>query len=324
MSNYKVLGGDQREYGPVSADEVRQWIGDGRLNVQSLARAESSPEWKPLADFPEFADALCQPKSPPQISGAFVNPADWTNQILAREPELRLGECLRSGVSFFTANAGFVLGAVFLTWLLNVIMALPPVLGDILHLLFSGVVTGGLYLACLRRMRGEPVSIGGVFDGFKLCFLQLMLAGAISQLLTGLGFLACFLPGIYLTVVWIFALPLVVDKRIEFWSAMELSRKVVTRVWFEVFLMLVLVFLPLIGAQALRAIRFSTYGFAVLRAAEFDAMRLLNSLPQHIAPFMKLSATWGALTQVALLVCQFFAVGALLRAYENLFGSRKS
>jgi hypothetical protein len=41
------------------------------------------------------------------------------------------------------------------------------------------------------------------------------------------------LPGIYLTVAWWFTLPLIMDKRLDFWSAMELSRKVVTRHWWK-------------------------------------------------------------------------------------------
>ena len=323
MSNYKIIGGNQREYGPVSADEVRQWIGDGRLNAQSLAQAETSPEWKPLGDFPEFADVLRQPTAPPPISTVPASPTDWTSQILAREPELRLGECLSSGVSFFTANAGFVIGAVFITWLLNVMMSFLPFIGGILHLLFSGVVTGGLYLACLRRMRGEPASIGSIFDGFKLCFVQLMLVGTLSSVLTSLSFLLCALPWVYFKVAWILALPLVADKRLEFWSAMELSRKVVTRVWLNMFLLLVLVFLPFIAVQLFTGIKFGTYFWGTLHEADFDIMRWATSLQQHVGELMKLSLTWATISQFTSLVCQFFAVGALMRAYENLFGERK-
>src|SRR2546425_1488313 len=55
---YKIIGGDQKEYGPVSADEVRRWIAEGRLNRQSRVQPEGSAEWQPLGGFPEFAEAL--------------------------------------------------------------------------------------------------------------------------------------------------------------------------------------------------------------------------------------------------------------------------
>ena|SRR6185436_6583282 len=63
---YKIVGGDQREYGPITSDQVREWIAQGRANGQTLASFEGSA-WKPLSTFPEFADAL-RTASPPPIS----------------------------------------------------------------------------------------------------------------------------------------------------------------------------------------------------------------------------------------------------------------
>lgn len=55
---YKILGGDQKEYGPVSADQVREWITQRRVGAQTMIQADGSSEWKPLGTFPEFAAAL--------------------------------------------------------------------------------------------------------------------------------------------------------------------------------------------------------------------------------------------------------------------------
>jgi hypothetical protein len=76
---YKILGTDQKEYGPASADQVRQWIADGRTTPQTRAQAVGSSEWKSLSEFPEFAAALAAkaaapvpqsvgPGSPPSIT----------------------------------------------------------------------------------------------------------------------------------------------------------------------------------------------------------------------------------------------------------------
>ena len=59
---YKIIGADQKEYGPVEAMELRRWIQEGRANAQSLIRPEGSTEWRPLGSFPEFAAA---PATPP-------------------------------------------------------------------------------------------------------------------------------------------------------------------------------------------------------------------------------------------------------------------
>ena len=55
---YKIRGADQREYGPVTADQLRQWITEGRANSQTMVQGPDSTEWKPLSSFAEFAGVL--------------------------------------------------------------------------------------------------------------------------------------------------------------------------------------------------------------------------------------------------------------------------
>jgi hypothetical protein len=72
---YKIIGADQKEYGPISADQVRQWIRDGRVNAHTQARLEPDGSWQPLSAFPEFADVL-QPgvAAPGPAAPAFMSP----------------------------------------------------------------------------------------------------------------------------------------------------------------------------------------------------------------------------------------------------------
>jgi hypothetical protein len=58
LVNYKIIGADQMEYGPVSAEQVRQWIGERRVDSETKLQAEGSGEWKQLAEVPEFAEAF--------------------------------------------------------------------------------------------------------------------------------------------------------------------------------------------------------------------------------------------------------------------------
>ena len=55
---YKIIGADQKEYGPISADQMRQWIREGRVSAQTLAQAEGQTDWRPVIAFPEFADVI--------------------------------------------------------------------------------------------------------------------------------------------------------------------------------------------------------------------------------------------------------------------------
>jgi TM2 domain-containing membrane protein YozV len=66
---YKIIGADGREYGPVSVDQVKQWIAEGRANAQTRAQAEGGTEWRTLADFPELHASLgISAGAPPPVS----------------------------------------------------------------------------------------------------------------------------------------------------------------------------------------------------------------------------------------------------------------
>lgn len=58
---FKIIGADGKEYGPVSAEALRDWIQQGRVNLQSQARLEGSADWKPLGGFPEFSGGAATP-----------------------------------------------------------------------------------------------------------------------------------------------------------------------------------------------------------------------------------------------------------------------
>ncbi len=55
---YKIIGADGKEYGPATAEGVRQWIAEGRANAQTRVLPEGATDWKTLGELPEFASAL--------------------------------------------------------------------------------------------------------------------------------------------------------------------------------------------------------------------------------------------------------------------------
>lgn len=75
MANYLIIGGDGKEYGPVTDADVRQWIAEGRLNAQTMAKGEGDAEMRPLSAFPEFATVLAAgaPTTIAPLSGSPVS-----------------------------------------------------------------------------------------------------------------------------------------------------------------------------------------------------------------------------------------------------------
>jgi hypothetical protein len=62
---YRIIGADGNQYGPISADQLRQWIAEGRANAQTKVLAEGTMEWKPLSEFPEFFPSASAPGPTP-------------------------------------------------------------------------------------------------------------------------------------------------------------------------------------------------------------------------------------------------------------------
>jgi hypothetical protein len=54
MARYRVIGADGREYGPISREELRRWIGQSRVNRSTRVCAEDSVDWRSLGSVEEF------------------------------------------------------------------------------------------------------------------------------------------------------------------------------------------------------------------------------------------------------------------------------
>jgi hypothetical protein len=105
---YKIIGTDQKEYGPVSGDQLRQWIAEGRINARTMVQPEGGQDWKPLADFPEFQLLLSQrpqPISPASPAGA----APKTSGLAITSLILGVLGVITCGI---TAIIGLILGIV--------------------------------------------------------------------------------------------------------------------------------------------------------------------------------------------------------------------
>ncbi len=120
---------------------------------------------------------------------------------------------------------------------------------SVLALLLNGPLLAGLFLYFLKKIRGETTTVETAFAGFfSKRFLHLFLAHFVMFALIGLGLVCLVLPGIYLMVAWSFTLALIIDKGLDFWPAMELSRKMVNRHWWKIlFFLLVLAGVLLVG-----------------------------------------------------------------------------
>jgi hypothetical protein len=159
---YYLIGADQKEYGPVAADEVRAWIAEGRANGQTLSRLEGGP-WKPLSTFPEFVGSLGtapQPAPPVPLAQA---------SLTGRAPETNS-----------MAVAGLVMGILSMT----VGLVCCGLLFNILGIIFSSVA-----LSQIKRSPAQQAGRNLAIIGLVLSLLGLVFQIIIIVVFGAMGFL---------------------------------------------------------------------------------------------------------------------------------------
>ncbi|HET7626695.1 MAG TPA: DUF4190 domain-containing protein [Verrucomicrobiae bacterium] len=143
---YRILGADNKEYGPVSGEQLRGWIAENRANAGTLALAEGSTTWKPLREFPEFSLLFASQRPP----------------VLAPLPAARKSTSL--------ATTGLVFGIISVTFGMCCCYGFPF---NVLGLAFS--------IAALVQIRAHP----DLYEGHGMAIGGLVLSIA-SLVLTGL------------------------------------------------------------------------------------------------------------------------------------------
>ena len=66
--NYRIIGADGKQYGPVTTEQLREWIAAGRANGQTLAQPEGATDWRPLGTLAEFVTMPAMQVQPPLVA----------------------------------------------------------------------------------------------------------------------------------------------------------------------------------------------------------------------------------------------------------------
>jgi prepilin-type processing-associated H-X9-DG protein len=149
---FRIIGGDGQEYGPVTWQEIRAWMAQGRLDAQSRIKPEGSTEWRQLGEMPEFRDLPTGAPVPPPIPVA-------APKLVPKMSGLAIASLVLGVLGLFsfglTAVVGLVLG----------IVAMVKVNGS------------------QGRLKGSGLAVAGVcVSGFMLLLLPLTAAMLLPAL----------------------------------------------------------------------------------------------------------------------------------------------
>ena len=330
MKQYFIIGGNGKEYGPVSESEVFEWIKEGRANGDTRIKETEAEEWSLIRNLEQFNFSTLPSNNPEDIP-ALPNASKAAQQNSFNEPDnyspptnnetrdfnVWSAGCINRGFEVYKNIIGeasllalilLVISVVvavifFLAQILalaaGAVIATIPVVGIILNLIlwtalpilfFSlfAPLTPGPLLFLIRLIRNEPARMEDIIAGYTRNGIQCVLAflvqnvvyhifvflgGLLIILATGwpfikllidaakagtgspptgipelgitffagniIGLLIIVIPTTYLAISWAYSMVLIVDRKMNFWPAMELSRKTLTKHWFQIFFFLI-------------------------------------------------------------------------------------
>ncbi|MDD0841401.1 hypothetical protein [Pseudomonas sp. Gutcm_11s] len=175
---------------------------------------------------------------------------------LSRGYDFSIGDLISEAWQRVKGTKGIIFGGFLVFYVVmlvatTVIGAIFGVLGLVAETSVTGMIVGqlivsvlasaltypflaGINMVGIRRAADQPISFNDVFSGLSL-FVPLLITALLMSVLVYVGTLLFIIPGIYLGVAYMLAMPLVIERGLSPWQALETSRKAISQHWFKVF-----------------------------------------------------------------------------------------
>jgi Protein of unknown function (DUF975) len=208
------------------------------------------------------------------------------NSTIQNGYSVDIGSFIQRGWEICQSSLGLFIGFFLITILIGGALGMIPGAGNGVSIIIGGPLNAGSLIVAFKLIKAQPVAFDDFFKGFNKAYFMptflitlvttlfglicivpagigigLVVASAktssqqpsspssilllVSMLLLFAGIIAL----VYISISYVFAIPLVIGKKLPFWSAMEASRKIVGKQWFSMFgFMVVLGLLNFAGA----------------------------------------------------------------------------
>ena len=143
---YRIIGGDGREYGPVTGDTIRQWVVQNRANAKTLVRSDETSDWRPLGEMPEFGSSFgAPPPQPPPYAAPGPEPtpsataaqpvfgedlSTLTATLRERDYHLDIGQCIGNAFNLLGRKFWPLVGGAALVMFCSIVISFIPFLGS--------------------------------------------------------------------------------------------------------------------------------------------------------------------------------------------------
>lgn len=193
-------------------------------------------------------------------------------RVLNEDYDFRFGDYINEGFSIFGKNVGGFVGYTLIYLAIASVAQIIPFIGPLASMVITPALVVGFAIVAHKVHNEERFEFNHFFEGFQhlgplfltslvggliivlTCLPLLMAAGAMAffsydsmlnsavdpnvstMLLFSFLGLLFLIPAIYLGVAYSWASMFVIFYKLEFWDALETSRKLISKNWFMVFL----------------------------------------------------------------------------------------
>ena len=112
-------------------------------------------------------------------------------------------------------------------------------LGSMVPIIIQGPLIAGLHIFTMKKLMGRRAEFADLFLGFNY-FVPTLVASLLIALFVSIGTILCIIPGLVVAAMYKFTYLFIVDKKMDFWPAMQASHAVVKQDYagFTLFLLL--------------------------------------------------------------------------------------
>ncbi len=163
---------------------------------------------------------------PPLAADGALIPV-WTPPV---NVQVRAGHWIGAGWDLVKSDMGTYALAALIFFVLN---GVP---------LIQGALIAGFHIYTMKKIEGRRAEFADLFKGFNY-FIPTLVASLLIGAFTFIGALFCIIPGLVVAAALKFTYLFIVDKRMDFWPAMQASHAIVKQDYFGFTMFLVLAFL---------------------------------------------------------------------------------
>jgi uncharacterized membrane protein len=161
------------------------------------------------------------PVSPPGMPPNYQPPLSQPGFVPPTGVQVHTGQWIGAGWELVKGDLGIFV-------LMSLVFA---ILNSLVPFILQGSLFAGFHVVCTKKLLHGQFEFADLFKGFNF-FVPALVACLIISIFTVAGSLLCIIPGLVVGAMYMFSYLFIIDKKMDFWPAMQASHAIVKNDYF--------------------------------------------------------------------------------------------